>query len=463
MKFHASRVIRLGIWMAVGTLGCSQESDGIPSALDGGAQPSSCSITVESASYSPTIGTVGVVTWSTTLQNVDRAQIEFGLDTKYGMTASVDLTAAEYRTPLLGMKQDAGPYHFRIVAESGGRTCTGPDNVFAGKTGTAPSDLEAPTITTYDKGALDGGFLVTVGYNADSPDDYAFILDGDGDVVWWYKPAGFGDLTAARMSYDGKHMWIAHANVPRVEARVGRVTMDGTAWEDLRSQFENQDHDFAVLPDESIVYLSYQWNECDDVVERSPDGTNRTIINSAQAFGNAFICHCNAIQYSPWDDTVVVSDDDHSGYFKVDRQGNIKWVLGGGESNSFDKSGGGASTWIGNHNLHLLGLDDLLFFNNGVDGVTDGVPAVARELKLDLKEMTTSEVWSYSANPSISDPILGDVQRLADGNTIVAYSSQGIVQEVGAEGTLLQEISWGSGKPLGYITKRKSLYGPPPR
>ena len=181
-------------------------------------------------------------------------------------------------------------------------------------------------------------------------------------------------------------------------------------------------------------------------------------------FGDAFICHTNAIQYSPWDDTVVVSDDDHSGYFKVDRKGNVIWVLGGGDSNSFDKAGAGVPAgWSGNHNLHLLSLDDLVFFNNGVDGVVGGVPAVARELKFDLSAMTTSQAWSYTADTAISNPVLGDVQRLSNGNTIVAYSTAGVVQEVSAAGALLQQLTWGPTKPIGYITKRKTLYGPPPR
>ena len=58
---------------------------------------------------------------------------------------------------------------------------------------------------------------------------------------------------------------------------------------------------------------------------------------------------------------------------------------------------------------------------------------------------------------------LGDVQRMSNGNTVVAYSTQGVLQEVDAQGTLLQEIVWPLGGAFGYIHKRASLYGPPPR
>jgi hypothetical protein len=55
------------------------------------------------------------------------------------------------------------------------------------------------------------------------------------------------------------------------------------------------------------------------------------------------------------------------------------------------------------------------------------------------------------------------VQRLENGITIVAYSTRGIVHEVDAQGMLLQTLTWASGGQFGYIQKRKSLYGPPPR
>jgi hypothetical protein len=52
---------------------------------------------------------------------------------------------------------------------------------------------------------------------------------------------------------------------------------------------------------------------------------------------------------------------------------------------------------------------------------------------------------------------------MENGNTIVAYSTQGVLHEVNAAGQLLQELEWPSGAAYGYIQKRKTLYGPPPR
>jgi hypothetical protein len=58
---------------------------------------------------------------------------------------------------------------------------------------------------------------------------------------------------------------------------------------------------------------------------------------------------------------------------------------------------------------------------------------------------------------------MGDVQRLENGNTIVAYSTRYEVHEVNASGQLVQRMAWPTGTSIGYIQKRMSLYGPPPR
>ena len=58
---------------------------------------------------------------------------------------------------------------------------------------------------------------------------------------------------------------------------------------------------------------------------------------------------------------------------------------------------------------------------------------------------------------------MGDLQRLSNGNTIVGYSTKGVAHEVSSSGTLLQELAWPGGSSFGYIQKRATLYGPPPR
>jgi len=124
-----------------------------------------------------------------------------------------------------------------------------------------------------------------------------------------------------------------------------------------------------------------------------------------------------------------------------------------------------AGSWAG---VHVLSVDRLLLFANNsthdrsertLGGTGDGSFAI--ELALDRIASRASRVWSYAT--SIQNDAMGDVQRLPNGNTVVAYSAKGVLHEVAPDGALLQEWSFSGGASFGYIEKRASLYGPPPR
>jgi len=427
---------------------------------DGG--PKACSFTV-AAQLSTKIQTVGIVSWSVDLSGLQSARIDFGPTVSYGMIAPVDLKAADHRTLLLGMKQET-TYHYRIVAENGSTECASQDQTLT--TGSLLAGL--PRIMVLDESRawpLFGGFLLTGQYLPVPPGGMpAYIADADGELVWAYPFVK--DVTSARMSYDGKHVWLNNANTPSTQgAVVHRVAMDGTSDEDLSDRFVGLNHQLTVLPDETVVFYAYGPDGCDDVKEYSPaTGTVRTIVNTATAQGSYGACHIVNIQYWQEDDSLVFSDRDNQMIVKIRRRdGATVWVLGSPHATI------AGAPWVGaQHGVHLLGLDRLLVFNNNMRSVATG-PAgtgdgsIVMELSLDLTAMTATEIWSYKADPGIPNEILGDVRRLPNGNTIVAYSTKGVLHEVAPDGTLLQEWTWPLGASFGYVEKRATLYGPPPR
>jgi hypothetical protein len=105
----------------------------------------------------------------------------------------------------------------------------------------------------------------------------------------------------------------------------------------------------------------------------------------------------------------------------------------------------------------------------------DGYPAPINEFSfsLDAGVLSSELVWSYTTPVGsdallLSSNILGDVQRLPNGNTLLTYSSgidpegsgyRGIFHEVTQAGVLVQSLT--REQTVGYSHFRESLYGPP--
>jgi hypothetical protein len=86
--------------------------------------------------------------------------------------------------------------------------------------------------------------------------------------------------------------------------------------------------------------------------------------------------------------------------------------------------------------------------------------SAALEYTLDTTSWTaTKSSWEYRAN-GVASAVLGDTQRLPNGNTLVTYSVAGDIHEVTPTGQLVQKLE---GQTFGYAEFRKSLYGPPLR
>jgi hypothetical protein len=433
-----------------------------------GGTTAACSIT-PTASTSTKIPTVGIVTFTTTASSPTEAHINFGLDTTYGMTAPVSLTAASYRTLLLGMKASK-TYHYQISVTTSSGTCTSGDNMIA--TGALPNGgLPQLTVTTSNKAALYGGFLVIGSYQGSTIQ--SFILDVDGDFVWWY--ADGSDGCGTRMSYDGNYMWINNGNVPATtgSTQVHRVTMDGLTDANFSTPFANMSHQVTPLPDGSVAFYASGSNGCDDIKLFPANGTTSstatTVVNSRTAHGGTGACHVNNIEYSQTDDTLVFSDLDNDCLTKVSRTtGATVWVLNGntmGITSTFT-----GDLWNGGeHGFHILSTTDILLFNNNSSSSGGTGPAMALELTLDTTAKTSTKKWSYTSNPTHSVMVLGDVQRMTtngpngsgNGNTIVDFGTGDVVQEVSSSGTVLQQIS--SQSPFGFMEKRATLYGAPTR
>jgi hypothetical protein len=458
--------------VAVSVVGCGGEdkerAEGADSAevpdpseqmsVDGaGAVRGDCSFDVQ-YELSPMITTVGIVTWSTDF-DVERADIEFGLaGESMDQSVPVDMDAPEWRTLLLGMKEQR-TYAFHVVAERGDESCVSQD--FELTTGAVPNSVPVIETQAFGTTPTERGFIITSSGVGNGPGGTTeastpmFIFDSDGDIVWYWEdtPPGTG---RALMDWEGQNMWMVAVNVSGGAGRVSRVSMDGLDFEREVEGLDEAHHDLAALPGGVMAVIAF-YGDCSGLVERSPDGSLDVVVRDVSklyepggsVFGAVEECHPNSVLYHPEDDTYTLSDRNSNAFVKLTRAGKLLWQFGGTEplGNHFEAS------WSVNHGHHVLPNGNFLFFSNGT-----GTASTVLEYQLDESTWQATKVWEYENG--LGSFALGDVQRLSKGNTLVTYSNAGVIFEVGPEGDSVRAFTTDT---LGYAMHRKSLYGPPPK
>lgn len=386
-------------------------------------------------------GTIGIVTWSTMVTNVTEARVEFGLDTSYGMEAPVDLTEPDYRTLLLGMKPSQ-TYHFRVVAADGTTEYASDDFTIDTGAPAAGIDIDYQVL---DAAGHEPGFIVT-STRASFGTSYAFIVDVDGEIVWWHD-FGSSGIARARMSADGKNMWMVIEGLGG--GPVQRVSMDTLDAQTYNATVAS--HDLTPVSGEKMAYLDYGEADCDSLFEIDPSGATMEIWESDELFGGGGGgggfpggCHSNALRYSQAEDVYTFSDLTQD-VVSIDRSGNVTWRLS-------QLLPGGIATLGGRQHGHQLLDESILVFAN--DGGGFNMSAA-----LEFRRDNGAEIFNYVSGEVTAN--LGDVQRTPGGNTVVTYSNSGILHEVDADGNLVMRLSM-PGVSLGYALFRPTLYGPPP-
>lgn len=267
-----------------------------------------------------------------------------------------------------------------------------------------------------------------------------FILDSDGDVVWWYQ-SKVGLTPRARMSFDGKAMWLIPERTDFTGAEIERVSMDtlkSRVYDDLEAS-----HDATVVADGDVLaFIDYgSETDCPSVYELREDGTKVELFESSDYLPDMVLpdCHLNSIRYNKEKDLYTVSDR-LTDIFAIDRRGKLQWRLD--DIVSTDTYGGQQ------HGHQLLSNSILLFANLG------GANSNSAALELSLTD--GKELFRY--DPGIFSIWYGDAQRLPRGNTLVTFSMAGKIHEVDPQGQLAMEVR---GQIFGYTEWRSSLYGPP--
>jgi hypothetical protein len=215
-------------------------------------------------------------------------------------------------------------------------------------------------------------------------------------------------------------------------------------------------HEVLLLPGGHRILMAYEPVEHDGVVRED------TVVQEVDAAGNVVLqwttwghiplsdnlsgnlveyAHGNSVWVDDTDGNLIISLRGVSTIVKVNRHsGRVMWRFGGRRSNfDIDDPLGGP---CGQHTASRLPNGNLLVFDNGVDCAPDGhdrSSSRVAEYSLDEANRTAELVWSRDLG--IFGFATGSAQRLANGNTLVAWGTAGTISELNADGDVLWETT----------------------
>lgn len=430
--------------------GETSELDGLPE--------TTCDVSILSGNTSTDMPTVGVVTFSTTLSPVSKAEIQFGPDTGYGLIAPVNLSAASYRTLLLGMTTNS-TYHYRVAVSDGTNVCYGPDQEVT--TGGLRSGVNALGSASTGAGAANGFIITSAGNNV-------IIFNKAGDIVWGYNFPG--QIFSAKISWDGQYMF--GRDVGPFDAATGgtihRVAMDGSGV----TSFDvtgGDHHDLTAVPGGFAYLAKNVQGECDRIFTVDNNGQNRQeVVDLWDVYshfggGGGEKCHCNRLHYSSDLDMYTVSDREKDTLAFISSSGEVVTSVGKAPQDNWSThilAAGAGSQWRVQHGHHFYADDKLLIFtNNGSAG--SGL------IHYTISGSNATVDWTYTAAGNSGTQ--GDAQALPNGNFLVTASNAGVIHEISPSRVLIGSYAVGGGGGgggfggggFGYTEHRPTLYGPP--
>ncbi|MCB9766146.1 MAG: aryl-sulfate sulfotransferase [Alphaproteobacteria bacterium] len=409
------------------------------------------------------------------------AWVAFGLGEALDQaTPAVETEDGAVEMPLFGLK--AGQtYSFQVfnVVEGGRRLESGVGTI---ETPLPPADMPRLEVDAYVEDLADGFVLTSV--VRDGP-GYIFIVDRDGDYVWWFAPGDRVGVTSQKISRDGTAILALISDQEQTEDLGGIWRVDLAGREAILTEAPLAHHDFVELPDDRYAWISLSTDEF--VLDEEPLNIigDRVLVrpigsdDSEQLFdtfedyqppwrtcphfdrgaynieGQDWT-HGNALMYLEEDDTLLMSLRNADTIVKLDAStGEVLWQLGGRFSDFTLTSG---DPW--KHAHMSQGWDGGVFLVDNGNHRDDQISRIT-EYAWDTSDMTWRSVWTWR-HPDEGFIIAGgDVRRMPSGDAMVSWSTLGTIQQVSPAGDVKWELRTGIGDLTGRVRWIEDLYDLP--
>jgi hypothetical protein len=337
---------------------------------------------------------------------------------------------------------------------------------FAFSTGALPADFPAWTIT--GEPGWRGNLVTTV----IGETSWVVVLDETGAVVWYLPVRSSGWLTRARVRQDGLGMRYGVSSLSNASLVPWVAATDWEGMETGALLLEGFTHDFVELPDGGVALLASEPRVLegyalpvlgDRIVEMLADGTERTVFSTweeweAPAPGSVeeetgTWTHANALAYSAARNTYSLGLRNLDAIVEIDATTGALLRQVGGEGSTYAFVPPDAAP-EDQHQFQWVEGGILVFDNR-----REEVGSRAIELRLDDEAGTATESGAWVHDPPAYVYALGDVHREADGSTLIAWSSAGMLTEYGSDGEVRWELQAQLGTALGFMDRVDALPG----
>lgn len=291
-----------------------------------------------------------------------------------------------------------------------------------------------------------------------------------GEPVWhWALPEGtLSPSYRVHLRRDGGGVLVNVHETPNSRGGLYRVDWDGH-WNFIEVPGSNVD--FIEHDDGTLAVLAFQvrtdsdgvrirgdrilevgldgelvevWNMFDDY----PHDLGPTSVSSDPFGPSVEWAHANGLNYDPAEDAYLVSLHEIGVIASVDAaSGALNWRLGeGGEYES-----GPRKVVDSPHSVQVLDDGNVLLFNRRGVGECSG--AVEVEFVGDHADV----VWEHASEECVLVVFLGEALRLPDGDTLMMWSSSGMLDIVGPNGDLRWRMSLDLGAGFGFVDQTNDL------
>ena len=382
-------------------------------------------------------------------------------------TPFVRVTGGRTRIAVVGLDAEAA-YRARVEAHGAvGQVTTDAVEV---TTAALPEALRSARLS--GSGQASGGYTLVVPIAAPT-DTLAYVLafDSTGRLAWYRAFANAGWTVEAKQQPNG-HITVYLGRSYGWQATEGQFVELDLAGEVVRTfaartvpytdphELRFTMHGDAVT---GVHLLGYRLEHVDLSALGGPADTVLAVhvLERQSAGGEPMFVWDAGVSYSPadWPRSVGFPSDlvhpsafaiDHEGDYVVSLQaideivnvdaqsGQPRWRLGGTQSD-FTILDDPLSGFRGQHGVQVLKNGNLLFLDNR----RGALPASARavEYEVDTRQMVARLVWEFRPSPAVASPIMGSVQRLANGNTVIGLAIPGRVMEVDGGGRVVTDAT----------------------